>query len=285
MPYPRRTRRAPTRRGAAGPRPRGDRRAAGYDWRIAWHEGLIRLTEGDVAAARAAFERVYGALPGSTRPSWPSATAPSGAATRPPPSASTRRCGSATARRAARRSAWCGCGSRRATGRARWRCWTACRRSPGTTTRPGSRPSGYSRPAWAARPRPHPAAVRRRLPRLRGAAPVPAAGGRRAGVRASPLAAGRGGAGDRAGVGARARRRWRRRAGAETEAVVERLVTALSGRATARVRSRRRPLPPAGRVRDKLAVVLAGMAQQASGTDTLGTLVDRANAMTPMSRF
>ena len=41
---------------------------APYDWRLNWHLGLIRLAEGDVAAARCEFERVYDALPGEYAP-------------------------------------------------------------------------------------------------------------------------------------------------------------------------------------------------------------------------
>jgi serine/threonine-protein kinase PknG len=38
------------------------------DWRIAWYDGMRRLADGDVAAARGAFDAVYGELPGELAP-------------------------------------------------------------------------------------------------------------------------------------------------------------------------------------------------------------------------
>ncbi|NYI05082.1 serine/threonine-protein kinase [Allostreptomyces psammosilenae] len=42
--------------------------AAARDWRLAWHRGLLALAGGDVAAANAAFDAVYAALPGEYAP-------------------------------------------------------------------------------------------------------------------------------------------------------------------------------------------------------------------------
>ncbi|KAK1179849.1 protein kinase [Streptomyces sp. NBS 14/10] len=44
----------------------GDR--APYDWRLNWHRALVRLAEGAVAEARREFDAVYGALPGEYAP-------------------------------------------------------------------------------------------------------------------------------------------------------------------------------------------------------------------------
>ncbi|MER7787771.1 tetratricopeptide repeat protein [Streptomyces sp. NPDC097640] len=41
---------------------------APYDWRLNWHRALVRLTEGAVARARQEFDAVYGALPGEYAP-------------------------------------------------------------------------------------------------------------------------------------------------------------------------------------------------------------------------
>ncbi|MBL1099452.1 tetratricopeptide repeat protein [Streptomyces coffeae] len=41
---------------------------ARHDWRLWWHRALVRLAEGQVAAARAAFDTVYSALPGEYAP-------------------------------------------------------------------------------------------------------------------------------------------------------------------------------------------------------------------------
>src|SRR5690606_507920 len=50
--------------------------AAGHDWRMHWHRGLLALARGDVATAEGCFGAVYAELPASRRPSWRSATAP-----------------------------------------------------------------------------------------------------------------------------------------------------------------------------------------------------------------
>lgn len=42
--------------------------AAVHNWRIAWHDGLIRLTDGQVDEARKDFDAVYAALPGEAAP-------------------------------------------------------------------------------------------------------------------------------------------------------------------------------------------------------------------------
>ncbi|MFK4182725.1 tetratricopeptide repeat protein [Streptomyces sparsogenes] len=42
--------------------------AAPYDWRLNWHRALVRLAEGAVAEARKEFDAVYGALPGEYAP-------------------------------------------------------------------------------------------------------------------------------------------------------------------------------------------------------------------------
>ncbi|SMD25798.1 serine/threonine-protein kinase [Kibdelosporangium aridum] len=39
-----------------------------YDWRIAWHEGLLRLAKGEVALAEDRFRKCYGSLPGEEIP-------------------------------------------------------------------------------------------------------------------------------------------------------------------------------------------------------------------------
>lgn len=44
------------------------RDAAPFDWRLAWHKGLLELTEGDVKAAESHFMEVYRALPGEDPP-------------------------------------------------------------------------------------------------------------------------------------------------------------------------------------------------------------------------
>ncbi|KAF0648416.1 serine/threonine-protein kinase [Streptomyces fradiae] len=45
------------------------RRGAGaYDWRLSWHRGLVRLTEGHVRSAEEEFAAVYAALPGEWAP-------------------------------------------------------------------------------------------------------------------------------------------------------------------------------------------------------------------------
>jgi len=41
---------------------------ARFDWRIAWHEGLLELTRGNVEAAESNFMEVYRALPGEDPP-------------------------------------------------------------------------------------------------------------------------------------------------------------------------------------------------------------------------
>ncbi|GLZ40695.1 tetratricopeptide repeat protein [Actinokineospora sp. NBRC 105648] len=41
---------------------------ATLDWRLWWHDGLLRLAAGDTAAARASFDAVYSALPGEDTP-------------------------------------------------------------------------------------------------------------------------------------------------------------------------------------------------------------------------
>ena len=42
--------------------------AAGHDWRIAWHRGLLALAADDIAAAERHFDAVYDALPGEYAP-------------------------------------------------------------------------------------------------------------------------------------------------------------------------------------------------------------------------
>ncbi|MFJ3163523.1 serine/threonine-protein kinase [Streptomyces kanasensis] len=42
--------------------------AGEYDWRVSWHRGLLRLTEGHVRAAEEEFAAVYAALPGEWAP-------------------------------------------------------------------------------------------------------------------------------------------------------------------------------------------------------------------------
>ncbi|QKV93121.1 protein kinase [Streptomyces sp. NA02950] len=42
--------------------------AARHDWRLWWHRALVRLAEGHVAAAQAAFDTVYSVLPGEYAP-------------------------------------------------------------------------------------------------------------------------------------------------------------------------------------------------------------------------
>ncbi|WNE98316.1 tetratricopeptide repeat protein [Streptomyces luomodiensis] len=42
--------------------------AARYDWRLSWHRALLRLADGAVAAARREFDEVYSALPGEYAP-------------------------------------------------------------------------------------------------------------------------------------------------------------------------------------------------------------------------
>ncbi|MDX3226312.1 serine/threonine-protein kinase [Streptomyces sp. ME19-01-6] len=42
--------------------------AAPYDWRLNWHRALVRLAEGAVQEARREFDAVYGALPGESAP-------------------------------------------------------------------------------------------------------------------------------------------------------------------------------------------------------------------------
>ncbi|MGY0059224.1 tetratricopeptide repeat protein [Streptomyces sp. LZ34] len=44
------------------------RDAAPYDWRLNWHRALVRLAEGAVKEARREFDAVYGALPGESPP-------------------------------------------------------------------------------------------------------------------------------------------------------------------------------------------------------------------------
>ncbi|MGH4014792.1 MAG: tetratricopeptide repeat protein [Pseudonocardiaceae bacterium] len=43
-------------------------KTAGFDWRIAWHDGLLKLAEGNVEAAESQFMTVYRALPGEDPP-------------------------------------------------------------------------------------------------------------------------------------------------------------------------------------------------------------------------
>ncbi|MFD0415932.1 tetratricopeptide repeat protein [Streptomyces sp. NPDC127108] len=43
-------------------------RAAPYDWRLAWHRGLLALAADDVPLARGHFDRVYAAIPGEYAP-------------------------------------------------------------------------------------------------------------------------------------------------------------------------------------------------------------------------
>ncbi|MFF9086797.1 tetratricopeptide repeat protein [Streptomyces sp. NPDC014991] len=43
-------------------------RAAGHDWRIAWHRGVLHLSRGEVALAGSRFDAVYRALPGEYVP-------------------------------------------------------------------------------------------------------------------------------------------------------------------------------------------------------------------------
>lgn len=44
------------------------RAAARFDWRLAWHEGLLELTKGNAKAAESNFMEVYRALPGEDPP-------------------------------------------------------------------------------------------------------------------------------------------------------------------------------------------------------------------------
>ncbi|WP_197359702.1 tetratricopeptide repeat protein, partial [Streptomyces clavuligerus] len=41
---------------------------AGHDWRLHWHQGLLRLFRGDLAGALTSFDRVYAAIPGEYAP-------------------------------------------------------------------------------------------------------------------------------------------------------------------------------------------------------------------------
>ncbi|MEU0673844.1 tetratricopeptide repeat protein [Streptomyces sp. NPDC006172] len=47
---------------------RARERSGAHDWRVHWHQGLTRLTEGDVKGAKREFEAVYAALPGESAP-------------------------------------------------------------------------------------------------------------------------------------------------------------------------------------------------------------------------
>jgi serine/threonine-protein kinase PknG len=44
------------------------RDAAGYDWRLSWHRGLLRLTQGHVKQAQGEFVATYAAMPGEWAP-------------------------------------------------------------------------------------------------------------------------------------------------------------------------------------------------------------------------
>lgn len=41
---------------------------AGYDWRLSWHRGLLRMTQGQVSQAQGEFAATYAALPGEWAP-------------------------------------------------------------------------------------------------------------------------------------------------------------------------------------------------------------------------
>ena len=123
--------------------PRGD----DADWRITWYQGLRELAVGHPAAAQAAFDAVYDALPGELAPQLALGFAAEAAGDRRrPPPATSGACGWSTAPTSAPRSAWPGPGWRRTTGPGRSRRWPRCRRHRATTWRRRSRRCGSTSP-------------------------------------------------------------------------------------------------------------------------------------------
>ena len=110
-------------------------RADHWGWRATWYRGLAALAAADAEPARAAFDRVYGTLPGELAPKLALALSHEVGGDWPRPRVGTRSSPAPTRRSRRRRSGWRG---------AEWRWATGPARSPptaGSSTRRAPTPT------------------------------------------------------------------------------------------------------------------------------------------------